>query len=155
LTSPFACAKKDHPCESGTEGFAMIVIEKRKAARAAYWAVLAYFSLTILGPLLADFIPGEIAAGDARVSWMAETLRSGVNEYVLAGVLAALVGYAWPRELGYPTRDGVERACLLGLVLGVVFIGLTHYIQADIGFISGFKFGFVSGVVTQPAGDAS
>lgn len=131
----------------------MLILDRRRTLRAAYWALLACFGVSIVIPVLVDQLPLYVPVSRETASWVGECLTGLPWSYVLLGAAMALIGYHWPRDVGHPSRDAVARACALGVVVGLIVMGLMHYIRGDVGFWDGFKVGFLLAAVVPPPAD--
>jgi hypothetical protein len=126
----------------------MIIIQKRRAGRAAYWGLIAFCALS----LAARFV-GSAASGNASLldpSPLAVSLLGDARVHFAAILAAALAGYALPGKRGYPSEDNVGRGLLLAPLLGLVFLALNSEYGFNVDFWSGLQFGFLAGAVIPP-----
>lgn len=131
----------------------MLILDRRRTLRAAYWTLLACFGFSIIVPVLVDQLPLYVSLSRETAGWIGAQLTSVPWSYVALGAPTILIGYHWPRDVGHPSSDGVARAAALGVVVGVVVMGLMHYIRGDIGFWDGFKVGFLLAAIVPPPAD--
>lgn len=131
----------------------MITIDRRRALRGAYWALLALIACSLFAPLVVKQLPNYLPIEASRIEPMAERLLASPNTYVALALLVALLGYQWPRDQGHPTGDTVGRAVLLALVAGMMCVGLAHYFIPELDFWTGFRAGFLFAALTPPPPD--
>lgn len=128
----------------------MIIVEKRNAARAAYWGIVVYCAMS----LAVRF--GDTLGRDASVltpqasalAWLADA-----RAQFAAIVAAAAAGYFWPAKMGYPNEDSIGRAALLAPILGLLFLALHNEYGFNLDFWSGLQFGFLAGALIPPRTD--
>jgi len=142
------------PHRGTCEGHGMIVVDKRKAARAAYWAVVALCGVSTIGPVLVRMFAARLSEGGPAAQSVT-TAFDNPNTYVVVALVAGGAGYFWTRPSGYPSTDNVLRAVLLGAVLGVLFIAFSRSLGFDLDFWSGFRFGFLAGALIPPPSEKS
>jgi hypothetical protein len=128
----------------------MLIIEKRKGARAAYWAFASLCGLVGVGPMIPPLLPADLLVHGVAARVLVPVLLADVNTYVIVALAAALLGILWPGRLGYPNSDNVGRAALLAVVMGVMFVALPHYFDVNTTFWRGLAFGFFAAAVIPP-----
>lgn len=126
----------------------MIIIHKRKAARAAYWGLIAYCAIG----LASRFVAGAASGGASILdpSPLAVSLLADARVHLAVILAAALAGYALPVKRGYPNDDSVGRGLLLAPLLGLIFLALNSEYGFNVDFWSGLQFGFLAGAVIPP-----
>lgn len=128
----------------------MIIVEKRKAARAAYWGIIVYCAMS-LALRFAETMGRDasvLAPQPAALAWLADA-----RAQFAAILAAAAAGYYWPARIGYPNEDSIGRAALLAPLLGVLFLALHHEYGFNLDFWSGLQFGFLAGAIIPPRTD--
>lgn len=128
----------------------MIVIEKRRAARGAYWGLVVYCAISLTSRYLADLLErgGMRAPEPSQMVWLAD---ARVQFAAILG--AAIAGYYLPTKVGYPNEDSIGRALLLAPLLGVLFLALHYEYGFNLDFWSGLQFGFLAGALIPPRVD--
>lgn len=132
----------------------MITIDRRRAIRGAYWAILAAFAVSLFAPFLLEQLPNYVAVERAVLEPLAQRLAASPNVYLGLMLLTWLVGYFWPRDVGHATGDTLGRAVLLAVVAGLMALGLSHYYIPELDFWTGFRAGFLFAALTPPPAEA-
>lgn len=126
----------------------MIIIQKRKAGRAAYWGLIAFCAVSLASRFVAGAGSGNGSILDQPT--LAMTLLADARVHLAAILVAALAGYVMPGKRGYPNEDNVGRALLLAPILGVIFLALHSEYGFNVDFWSGLQFGFLAGAIIPP-----
>jgi len=126
----------------------MIIIEKRRAGRAAYWGLIAFCAISLAARFVASAGAGNISLLDP--SPLAVALFADARVHLTVIAAATIAGYALPGKRGYPNEDNVGRGLLLAPILGVIFLALHSEYGFNLDFWSGLQFGFLAGAVIPP-----
>lgn len=129
----------------------MIIIDKRRVTRAAFWGVLAYCAISLAARFFAEAISGAGSVVDAPPT--AILLLGNAKAQLAAIALATAAGYVLPLSFGRPNEDSVGRAFLLAPVVGVIFMGLRDEYGFNLDFWSGVQFGFLAAAIIPPRED--
>lgn len=129
----------------------MIVVEKRRAARGAYWGIIAFCAVNLASRFVANAAAGHASLLDPHPLVVA--LLADARVHLGAILAAAAAGYFWPGRRGYPNEDGVGRGLLLAPIVGVIFLGLRDEYGFNLDFWTGLQFGFLAGAIIPPRED--
>ncbi len=129
----------------------MIIIQKRRAGRAAYWGLIAFCAISLAARFVAGAASGEASILDP--SPLAVGLLGDARVHLGVILVAAIAGYALPGRVGYPNEDNVGRGLLLAPILGIIFMALHGEYGFNVDFWSGMQFGFLAGAVIPPRED--
>lgn len=126
----------------------MIVIQKRKAGRAAYWGLIAFCSVSLASRFVASAASGNASLLDPHP--LAVALLADARVHMAVILVATIAGYLIPGRRGYPTEDNVGRGLLLAPLVGLIFMGLNDEYGFNVDFWSGLQFGFLAGAIIPP-----
>lgn len=126
----------------------MIIIQKRKAGRAAYWGLITFCAVSLASRFVAGAASGNASILDPHPLMV--SLLADARVHLAAIVVATVAGYVVPGKRGYPTEDNVGRGLLLAPILGLIFLGLQSEYGFNVDFWSGLQFGFLAGAIIPP-----